>query len=212
VAYWWVAQRTTFHEDRAGGLLWAPKLDRGRKTPYHWATLARVQPGEIVFSYVKQCIPAVGVATSKGYEHPRPAVFKPAERWQNDGYRVDVDYRDVSPPLNIAAVLSDLLPLLPNKYSPLTRSGGGVQGYCFEIPPATGRFLLGKVNAIQKAAGAPPIETAIWRAIARTTLPETTKTAVRLEQRRAAWLPISGAAVGRTSQILQCSAEAATQC
>jgi putative restriction endonuclease len=118
-------------------------------------------PGDIVFSYVKQCIPAVGVARSKGYEHPRPTLFKPGEKWQNDGYRVDVDYRDVSPPLSIATVLSDLLPLLPGKYSPLTRSGGGAQGYCFEIPLKARHFFLGKVNAIQKAAGALPIETAI---------------------------------------------------
>jgi putative restriction endonuclease len=178
VAYWWVAQRTTFNEDRTGGLLWAPKLDKARKSPYHWANLVRVQPGDIVFSYVNQGIAAVGVTSSNGYEHERPAVFKPAENWQNDGYRVDVDYRDVSPPLSIATVLSDLLPLLPDRYSPLTRNGGGAQGYCFEIPPKAGRFLLGKVNAIQKAAGTPPIETAIERVIARSTLPQTTKTAL----------------------------------
>jgi hypothetical protein len=64
--YWWVAQNTTFNEDRTEGLLWAPRLDKARKTPYHWATLEKVQPGDIIFSYVKQSIQAVGVAKTKG--------------------------------------------------------------------------------------------------------------------------------------------------
>ena len=42
MAYWWVSQRTTFSEDLASSLLWAPKLDKLRKSPYHWATLARI--------------------------------------------------------------------------------------------------------------------------------------------------------------------------
>lgn len=178
MAYWWVSQRTTFNEDRAGGLLWAPKLDKMRKTPHHWATLTRINPGDIVFSYFKQCIAAIGVAKSKGYEHPRPAVFKTAEEWQDDGYRVDVDYSDVSPPLRVAAVLSDLRPLLAERYSPLTRTGGGAQGYCFEIPPRAGHLLLDKVSAIQKAGGALPIETVMERIIARSTLAQTTKSAL----------------------------------
>ena len=178
MAYWWVAQRTTFDEDRAGGLLWAPKLNKAKKTPYHWATLERIQPGDFVFSYMNKGIRAVGVATSHGYEDRRPEVFKAGELWQNDGYRVDVDFRDVIPPLQIGTVLPTLLPLMPKRYSPLTSSGGGAQGYCFEIPSGAGRFLVDQIARTIESAGTPPIENLVERAIAHSDLAKTTRAAL----------------------------------
>lgn len=75
-------------------------------------------------------------------------MFAPAEEWQNDEYRVDVDYHNVSPPLSVPSVTSELLPLLPDKYSPLTRTGSGAQGYLFPLSPQSGRFLLGKIKML----------------------------------------------------------------
>ena len=95
MAYWWVAQNHTFKEERGGGLLWAPKLDKAHKTPHHWATLAEVQPGDVIFSFVNKRIPAISIALTKAYEHSRPPAFQTAaaRAWQHDGFRIDVDYR-----------------------------------------------------------------------------------------------------------------------
>jgi putative restriction endonuclease len=180
VAYWWVAQNHTFKQERAGGLLWAPKLDKGRKTPFHWKTMTEVQPGDLIFSFVNKGIVALGVAQAKAYEHSRPPEFEvaTAAKWMNDGYRVDVDYRDISPPLKIEPLASSLQTLLPSRYSPLTRDGTGTQGYLFHVSPLAGRFLVAQIDAGQHVAGHQPIDAKIESGIASSNLPQTTKTAL----------------------------------
>jgi hypothetical protein len=39
--------------------------------------------------------------------------------WEDEGKRVEVEYRDLAIPLPIGEALGDLRPLLPDRYSPL---------------------------------------------------------------------------------------------
>jgi len=151
MAYWWVSQNRWFRRERAGQYLWAPDSDSAGKTPHHWATVGDVEQGDIVFSFVGQRIVSVAVATTASRSSRRPREFGDP-LWEDEGKLVEVRYRDLEAPLVVRSILPELSPLLPEKYSPLTRTGTGNQGYLFGLPPRAGRLLLDKINAAQSEA------------------------------------------------------------
>ncbi len=142
MAYWWVSQNQTYRHERSGEYLWAPNTDRRGVTPFHWSTMNEVEQGDVIFSYVDQKIVSISIAKTKAYDSPRPKEFRSQEVWKKEGKRVDAQYNDLENPIHISNIRDSLLKLLPNRYSPLTAAGTGNQGYLFNIPPNTGRFLL----------------------------------------------------------------------
>ena len=113
MAYWWVSQNKTFTEEFRGGYLWAPKKDPRGRTPYHWANMEFVRPGDIILSFVKQKISAIGVATSRAYDFSKPIEFNKGGDWEEDGLRVDVRYERLEPEISIPGVAEQLSKLLP---------------------------------------------------------------------------------------------------
>jgi uncharacterized protein DUF3883 len=146
VAYWWVSQNKTVDEEHSGGYLWAPVANALGQTPHHWQNMTGVQRGDVIFSYVEQAIISVAVAEDKAYRSPRPFRSSAAELWEKDGWRIDVAYDPVDPPMPIAPLADRLSTLLPERYSPLTKDGKGVQGYMFALPPEVGAFLLSELG------------------------------------------------------------------
>src|SRR5262249_19623583 len=62
------------------------------------------------------------------YEAPKPKEFGAAGRnWEEIGWRVDVNFQEAETPFRPADWIARLLPLLPDRYSPLQRDGRGVQ-------------------------------------------------------------------------------------
>jgi hypothetical protein len=151
MAYWWVSQNQTYREERRGGFLWAPNRDEAGRTPFHWATMNDVRPGDFVFSYVGGRIVSVSVARAAAYDSPRPSDLVEG-LWEDEGKRIDVEYRDVLPGLPIAGLLAEIQPLLPERYSPLNRNGTGNQGYLFSAPPRAGRLVLDRIGVEQSDA------------------------------------------------------------
>jgi putative restriction endonuclease len=89
-----------------------------------------------------------------------------------------VDFRDIEPPLQVPHIVSQLQPLLPSKYSPLTSNGKGVQGYLFAIPPAAGRLLLSFIDADLQKASTTTVDAEIESGIRSSNLDKTTKKAL----------------------------------
>lgn len=182
MAYWWVSQNRTYEHERAGEFLWAPNADERGQTPHHWATMRQVQPGDLIFSYVDQKISAISVAKSTAIPSLRPKEFPDEKLWKQEGVKVDVEYRDLKPALEIPRIVSQLEALLPSKYSPLTRKGSkkgtGVQGYLFAIPPAAGRLLLSLIDVEQQKAGTSTVDGEIEIGIRASNLDKTTKKAL----------------------------------
>lgn len=138
MAYWWVAQNHSYTYEIPGGYMWSPLPD-AHGNPYHWANMGRVMPGDVIFSYVKKQIYAIGVATSSAYASARPYL---ADQWGREGWRVDVSYQSPPEKVYIPDLTEQLFILLPEKYSPLTRMRGGSQGYLFELPARAAALLL----------------------------------------------------------------------
>ena len=171
MAYWWVSQNQTYRQrqERSGGYLWAPNRTEAGLTPFHWATMNEVRPGDLIFSYVGGKIVAVAVAKTAAYDSPRPRDMGEG-LWEDEGKRVDVEYRDLSIPLAIPDVLSIIQPLLPDRYSPLTRFGTGNQGYLFALPPRAGRFLLDRIGDRPTESETGVVEAAISSTISESTV------------------------------------------
>jgi len=178
MAYWWVSQNQTYKHERAGEFLWAPHADSAGHTPHHWGTMANVKGGDLIFSYVNQNIVAISVAKSSAAQSLRPAEFKKQELWKQDGLRIDVDFRDIEPPLHVPEIVSRLRPLLPQTYSPLTSNGTGVQGYLFALPPAAGRLLLSLIDYEHQKVGTTTVDAEIENGIRSSNLDQTTKKAL----------------------------------
>ena len=93
-------------------------------------------------------------------------------------FRIEAKYRDIEPPLEVSQIVSQLQPLLPARYSPLTRNGTGVQGYLFGIPAAAGQLLLNRLDAEQQKVGKPTVDAQIENGIRTANLDQTTKKAL----------------------------------
>lgn len=141
MAYWWVSQGQVFDEQRRGHYLWAPKDNGAGQSFFHWRNIQDVKPGDVVFSYVDQSFRAIGIAKTDPYAKQQPGKTSLSD-WGDQGWQVDVAYRDVAPSASLDGVRKLLTPLLPKKYAPLNGGGADYEGYLFALPGSAGRLLL----------------------------------------------------------------------
>jgi len=146
--HWWVSQNRTWKQESSGGYLWAPLIGKGGRVPFHWETMREVRPGDLIFHYVRGQIVAMSQARSVAYHSPRPSEFdKSSDAWALNGRKVDCSYTHFRKAINVSDHMEEIRPLLPEKYSPLTRSGRGSELYLVSIPDFLGRLLL-RLSAI----------------------------------------------------------------
>ena len=133
--YWWVNQKRTFRHEVGGGYLWSPKLQSNGTRHFSYEFMKKVSPGDVIFSYAKTAIGAVGVARTHCYSFPKPTEFGAAgSNWLDEGWKVDIAYRRLDAPVRTMDHVSALRDLLPRKFSPLKPDTGGAnQAYLFEI-------------------------------------------------------------------------------
>ncbi len=134
--YWWVNQNQTFRQERAGGFLWSPKRNAGGGRNPFYEFMREVAPGDLVLSFEGTYIRALGIVTSFCFECPKPADFGSAgPNWDDIGWKVDVQYRDLISRLRPVDHMAVIGPRLPERYSPLQASGRGQQGvYLTSVP------------------------------------------------------------------------------
>lgn len=142
--YWWVNQNQTYRQEVHGGYMWSPKRrSDGARHPFY-EFMREVAPGDLVFSFAKTLIPAIGVARSVAYEAPKPPEFGSAgPNWSDIGWRVDVYFKELDVRVKPAEHIDRIAPHLPPRYSPLSKSGSGFQSvYLTVLPPAVADILI----------------------------------------------------------------------
>ncbi len=154
--YWWVNQNQTFEHEFGGGYLWSPKKNsNGNRNPYY-EFMTQVQPMDVVFSFVNGKVAAVGVALSAAYSFAKPKVFgSKGGYWAEDGWKIDVATRRVTNPVSPKDFLDEIVPLLPQKWSPIRADGNGNQVYLTSIDASLGELLMQLTSA-----SLPEVETA----------------------------------------------------
>ena len=144
--YWWVNHKQTFRHEFGGKYIWSPKTKRDGSINPFYETMRDVAPGDVVFSYAGGVIRGFGIATTHCYTSPRPDEFGHiGVAWDEIGWRVDVNFVGIGPPLRPADHMQALAPVLPRRYSPIRPDGHGNQGvYLAEITRSMA-LLLGQL-------------------------------------------------------------------
>jgi hypothetical protein len=157
--FWWVNQKQTYRQEIAGGFMWSPKKNvNGGRSPYY-DFMTQVQPGDIVFSYAKAQIIAIGIATSSVYTSNKPKDFGNAGMtWSEEGWAVDVDFQKAEKPIAPKLHMNLIAPMLPQKYSPIQANGNGNQVYLTAISSELGSLLLGLLGSPELVVGANTLE------------------------------------------------------
>ncbi len=147
--YWWVNQNQTYRQEIGGGYLWSPKRRADSTRNQFYEFMREVAPGDLVFSFCDTRIAAIGFAQSYCYESPKPEEFGTTGlNWSNTGWRVDVRFQELKNRIRPKDYIGEIRWLLPEKYSPLTRDGNGLQGvYLTEISEMLANALINRVGA-----------------------------------------------------------------
>lgn len=141
--YWWVSQNQTYRAEATGGYLWAPKTKRDGSRSQNYDFMTEVRPFDLIFSYAGGRIKSVGIALSSAYTSVKPQEFgSKGENWNEEGWRIDVDYRGVLFEAKPKDDWEQVSKMLPAKYSPLKSDGDGVQAYLFKIDEPLAMHLL----------------------------------------------------------------------
>jgi putative restriction endonuclease len=139
VNYWWVSQNQTYDHEIGNGYMWAPQS----RTRVGWLNMTRVKPGDVIFSFRKRLISAVGIATSAAYDSMKPSEFGSAgEAWDDHGWRVDVEYQVPGSVVEPRKHMDLIAPLLPDVHSPLQKNGDGNMVYLSALSIELGQLLL----------------------------------------------------------------------
>jgi hypothetical protein len=127
VKFWWVNQGKTFNQEVQAGFLWSPKVDKNGAFNYSYQTMTLVEPGDVIFSYADSQIKAIGIAQRPAYLGPKPDFGVHGANWNLSGWYVDVEFKLLPSPPKPKDFIEDLIPFLPEKYSPILSSGKGNQ-------------------------------------------------------------------------------------
>lgn len=145
--FWWVNQNQTHRDEIAGGFLWSPKRNKNGAYNRFYENMTFVEPGDLVFSFYDTRIQQVGVVTARAEPAPKPAFTSGGTYWDDEGWFVNVEFKQVRPPVRPKEFIGDLLPWLPEKYSPLRSNGDGLQSvYLAEVGPEFASVLLERCN------------------------------------------------------------------
>lgn len=143
MAYWWVNHKQTRAHEVRGGYLWSPKRNANGARNQTYDNMTIAQPGDIVFSYANGVIGAVGVVMGRASPCPKPPDFgRVGDYWSNDGWLLPVAFTELQASVRPADHIGLIAPLLPDRYSPIQKSGHGNQGvYLAGISIVLGKLL-----------------------------------------------------------------------
>lgn len=144
MAYWWVNHKQTRDHEVRGGYLWSPYRNANGAFNQTYENMKLARPGDIVFSYANGRIGAVGRVTETASPSPKPIEFgNVGDYWAHEGWLVEIDFKAAHRPLQPKAHIEAIGPMLPQRHSPLQKSGNGNQGcYLAGISDALGHLLM----------------------------------------------------------------------
>ena len=111
--------------------------------------MREVAPSDIIFSFMDTRLAAVGIAKSYCWESPKPQEFGQAgQNWENVGWKVSVDFTELTNKVRPKDHIDLLRPLLPEKHAPLQTNGNGLQAvYLTHLPAELAEVLLGLIGS-----------------------------------------------------------------
>ena len=142
--YFFVSQRQTYKEEHSQGYLWAPRDD-----VWHHKTMSDVKKGDAIIQYTGEIV-GIGVALKDCYDFDRPE-GDGFQRWEKQGYKVEVEQFHFITPVKKDSVKVALLKKQPEYHAPLNVNGGVNQGYLFPANEAMVDIILRKALEIDQS-------------------------------------------------------------
>ena len=164
--YWWVNHKQTSKQELAGGYLWSPVREASGARSQFYDNMRVAAPGDAVLSFSGGVIQHVGRVADFASPAPKPDSFGAVgEYWSKSGWLLPVAWQELPAAINPKAMIAELAPLLPAKYSPIhPQSGNGNQkAYLAEISAALFEKLTGQVL---EEAPAPVLQANTFKALA----------------------------------------------
>jgi len=144
---WFVCQGSSFTKEQGMKYLFAPKKGKGGICFYYWKFVSEVKKGDVIVNYAYG-IKGISIAKKDAYSAQNP---HPQELWQNDGWKVDLNYFPLEPSIQYKEFdnySKQLIKSLENIKGPIQKDGGVKQGYLFE-------FNLETIKIIREKYGRP---------------------------------------------------------
>ena len=129
---WFVCQGSSFTDDQGKKYLFAPKIDKKGNPKYYWSNVSKIQKDDIIINY-SHGIKGISIAKSDSYPGKNP---HPQEHWQDEGWKVDLDYYPLLPIIeykDFNNYSKELISSLNKIKGPIQKNGGVKQGYLFEF-------------------------------------------------------------------------------
>ncbi len=137
--YWWVSHNKMHRHEIEGGYIWCPQTTSNGATRETWTNVSRVCKGDIVFSYARQKIQAVGVATDNAAE---ALALDGYSSWNDQGWRVPIKWETLESPFSPKDHWGEIAQLFSRTHSPLREDGGGNLTYLAALSDTLGLKLL----------------------------------------------------------------------
>ncbi|KJK17753.1 hypothetical protein UB46_34670 [Burkholderiaceae bacterium 16] len=145
--YWWVNQNQTYKFEVHGKFMWSPKTKTNGHRNQFYDNMQEVQAGDVIFSYCDTKIKAVGVARGRARSSPKPEFRTAGSNWANEGWYIPVEFKELENTVRPKDFIEQLLEHLPEKYSPLSTSGDGLQSvYLAAVPNALAERLINLIG------------------------------------------------------------------
>ncbi len=152
MAVFYVFQGETYDQERPGGYVWAPKLNRNGGKNAGYSMMTNIRKGDFILHNVTGKVVSISIAQTDYYEAKEPHELIEADTsvdWDEAGYRVDTKYFDFDVPL----LTINYKNWLEDHYidgSAFTRAGRGKQQYMCHLADEHAVFLLEKAINLQR--------------------------------------------------------------
>ena len=118
--YWRVNHKQTHKAEIEGGYIWSPTKNKNGATNQTYLNLTKVQTNDLIFSYADTQIKAIGIVQQPYIEMETPAEFgNVGDQWDTQGWLVKVDWVLLETPFKPKDYLDQIVPLLPERHSPI---------------------------------------------------------------------------------------------
>lgn len=147
--YFFVFQNKTFEQERIGGYLWAPKINKQGTRVSHWVNMKNIKSGDLIFHSYNKKIAAISIAKSNCEDSHQPVELQEEKLWENDGYKVYTEYIILEKSIITSDHKDKILELQPSLNKPFNSLGRGNTGYLFNSSKNLSKYLLKEIRKVQ---------------------------------------------------------------
>ncbi|AVC42597.1 HNH endonuclease [Achromobacter ruhlandii] len=143
--FWWVNHSKSYKKELEGGYIWCPQVRPGHVQRIPWLNVAKVRPGDVIISYAKQHVQAIGIALHAAIDSsPKPGYAEMG--WDVPGWEVSVRWERLPMPFSLQPYMDTIRTFLAPRNAPLLPNGNAQLAYLSAISNEFGRWVLGNVE------------------------------------------------------------------